>query len=867
MNISKIKTLIPAPESAFHIELSNDNSQVNCDYNGSPIAGAVYESSVISLWYGASDAWSQFNVTVAASGITHGYNVNTHSLNPSAITADTAPITVTARHKTRSDVVLQATYTLTKNKAGSPGATPVSRSLKPSLHVIRKSSDGSFLDTQLSFEVHIRRGTELTVVSTLGDLYANALDIKIGDEYIGDGSKGNQPISVATADFWTNNDAQVIRLEHEVDTEICYDSESIGVVTDGEDGQAAASGLFIPAIIWVEADEDGWSVGNQSFNVTPSVMVDGISCGFEDPLTIVSSPAAVTARYDSTLGVIIISIADGTDPVDYEGEVKVRMEAIVNGKIYPVTKGIPIVAKKKGGQGEPGQDGVTYEIIPGVSNIRADADGNILTGVITVAAYKTKSGSRTSCGLGMAVAVDPNGGETDYYWAQYRIDGGSWTNCSNISTGSGIYMVLDYGVPGSAVSTITSGIAFRLLYGTGSSYSVVHQIAPLQVVKNGQTGQRGKTGRYYYYDGYFDSTKEYTATDNQAPYVAFDWEDTVTVNGVDTQVTKTSYYMLIAETNKPSGTYIAPRTTAATGVWELMETSFKWLIAEAIFINFAKLGAAIFSGDWMISQHGTINGVASTDYTKFDASDPEGSTSGHFRPNYAVDLKVGEAWLNNAHIRGVVYATAGKFTGEIECEAGHIGGFNIGTSNLTARNGALNITPNGVEFRPSNGSVAWLGATDNVIAAFYSKMQSNYSFACGAQFGAEGASKLNAAIDITKGAVSGYAPIITEFQNDITIVCDNNVVSDSSYTKHVRSGGIFLPVGNSNLNVTLPLSPANGTQYTFIKSNQANTVIKCQGTNKIAVNQKYQDAGTSYTLSAYTRLTIIYSNGYWYGNT
>lgn len=703
---------------------------------------------------------------------------------------------------------------------------------------------------------------------------------------------------------------------------------------NGENGQTAASGLFIPAIIWVEADEEGWSVGDQSFNVTPSVMVEGISCGFEDPLTIVSSPAAVTARYDSTLGIIIISIADSTDPVDYEGEVKVSMEAIVNGKIYPVTKGIPIVANKQGAQGngivsitkryaisnvgtvakdttEPahqgswsagipavtdyypylwvkettvytdstknttkyycvgkkGDDGVTYEIIPSVSSISADENGNVLTDVITVTAYKTKSGSRTSCDLGMAMAVDINGGEVDHYWAQYRINGGSWTNCSNILTGSGINTIMDYGVPGSAVSTITSGIAFRLLYGTSSSYSVVHQIAPLQVIKNGQTGQRGKTGRYYYYDGYFNSAKDYTATDNQAPYVAFDWEDTVTVNGVDTKVTKTSYYMLIAETNKPSGTYIAPRTTAATGVWELMETSFKWLIAEAIFINFAKLGAAIFSGDWMISQHGTINGVPSTEYTKFDANDPEGNNEGNFRPNYAVDLLTGEAWLNSAHIRGVVYATSGKFTGEIESEAGHIGGFNISTSNLTARNGALNITPNGIEFRPSNGSVAWLGATSNIIAAFFSKMLPFYSFACGAQFGAEGASNLNAAIDITKGVVSGYVPVVMEFSTNITLVCDNNVHYDSSSEKHVRSGGVFLPVGNSILTVTLPLSPANGTQYTFIKTNQANTVINCQGTNKIAVNQRYQDAASAYTLWAFARLTLIYSNGYWYGNT
>lgn len=615
MNVSKIKTLIPAPESAFHIELSNDNSQVNCDYGGSPIAGAVYESSVISLWYGGSDAWSQFNVSVAASGITHGYNSNTHSLNPSSITADTATITVTARHKTRNDVVLQATYTLTKNKAGSPGATPVSYSLKPSLHVIRKAADGTLLDTQISFEVHKRVGTVLTVISTYGALYDNALDIKIGngnDCYIGDSSKGNQPIVVSTATYWSNSNSQVIRLEHEVDTNLCYDNETIGVVTDGEDGQNAASGLFIPAIIWVEADEDGWSVGNQSFNVTPSVMVDGVSSGFEDPLTIVSSPTAVTATYNSNLHVIVISIPNGTDPVGYEGEVKVRMEAIVDGKIYSVTKGIPIVAKRKGGQGDKGEDGVTYEIIPSVSSIRADENGNILTGVITVSAYRTKSGSRTSCSVGLAVAAGVNGEEVDHYWVQYSINGGSWTNCNNISIGTGLYAQMGYGVPGSAVSNITSGIAFRLLHGTSSSSKVVHQIAPLQVVKNGQTGQRGKTGRYYYYDGYFVSNKEYTATDNQAPYVAFDWQDTVTVNGVSTQVTKTSYYMLVAETNKPSSTYIAPRTSAASGVWELMETSFKFLIAQAFFTEFGKLGSAVFSGDWMISQHGTPGRVIST---------------------------------------------------------------------------------------------------------------------------------------------------------------------------------------------------------------------------------------------------------------
>ena len=644
MNVSKIKTLIPAPESAFHIELSNDNSQVNCDYSGSPVSGAVYESSVISLWYGGSDAWSQFNVTVSASGITHGYNANAHSLNPSGITTDTATIIVTARHKTRADVVLTATYTLTKNKAGSPGATPISNSLVPSLHVVRKDNQGNLLDTVIGFLVHRVVGNVLTELTTWKQINDIGLDICINGFY--PGTREDDVMTVATSAYWSSSTAAVIRLESDTDSTVCYDTEVIGVVTNGDDGKNAASGLFVPAVIWVEADEDGWSKGNQSFNVTPSVVVDGVSSGFEDPLTILSTPNSVTATYNSNLGIIVISIPDSTDPVEYEGEVKVRMEAIVSGVTYPVIKSIPIVAKKEGHQGE---DGVTYEILPSVAHIRADKDGNILTGVIAVSAYKIKGESRTSCGVNQPRLI---GDTSPYYWVQYRINGGSWTNCSTISIGSGVTAQLAYGVPASAVSTITSGIAFRLCYGTdSSSYSVVHEMAALQVVKDGQTGTRGKTGRYYYYDGYFNSSKEYTATDHQAPYVAFDWTDTVTVNGVQTQVVKTSYYMLIADTNKPGSTYIAPRTQAASGVWELMETSFKWLIAEAFFTSFAKLGSAVFCGDWMISQHGSVNGVASTQYELFDDEDPTGTVAGHFVPNFAIDLLEGQAYFGGNKVR------------------------------------------------------------------------------------------------------------------------------------------------------------------------------------------------------------------------
>lgn len=216
-------------------------------------------------------------------------------------------------------------------------------------------------------------------------------------------------------------------------------------------------------------------------------------------------------------------------------------------------------------------------------------------------------------------------------------------------------------------------------------------------------------------------------------------------------------------------------------------------------------------------------------------------------------------------------ATNATITGKIIASEGTIGDFNIDKAKnvLSAKSGSLKITPNGIEFRPSNGSLAWVGATDNIIAAFYADMSSmnNNTLACGAQFGATGASNLNAAIDITKGVLSGLIVPVLKITNSIIIVCDNNVFSDTDYIKHVRSGGIFMPMGSKDLTFTLPAAPANGTMYSFIKtSDNRSYTIKCSGSDKISVNTYYNNAPTSYTFNQFKRLVIIYFDGQWYGN-
>lgn len=170
-----------------------------------------------------------------------------------------------------------------------------------------------------------------------------------------------------------------------------------------------------------------------------------------------------------------------------------------------------------------------------------------------------------------------------------------------------------------------------------------------------EDGKRGKVGRFFYYAGDFDEnnrTKGFFVNDAQSPFFSH-----VDRGGI------TRFHVFNPETNPPLYTMtMAAMWDASNGSWnnapwEAMTNDFKYLITEAIFSNFAHLGGAIISGNWMISQHGTVNGEASTDYTKFNPQHPTDnyydSTTMlyNFIPNFAIDLKKGQSILNSMVIR------------------------------------------------------------------------------------------------------------------------------------------------------------------------------------------------------------------------
>ncbi len=281
---------------------------------------------------------------------------------------------------------------------------------------------------------------------------------------------------------------------------------------------------------------------------------------------------------------------------------------------------------------KPGKDASTYEIIPSVTAIHADKDGDILTGVIEVRAFVTKAGIRTSCALGNVDSV---------YKVQFQIDNGTWTDCSNIVYSDTIV----YGVPGSSVATITEGIAFRLMLLESGSYAVKHEMGALQVICDGQTGATGPTGRMYYFDGYYSETKTYTRDDYKTPFVAVDTYEDVTDNGVTTTVCVTSYHMLIRDSNVISR-HISPTDHFAPLCWSPITTDFKYMINEAIFSSFAKLGSWIVKGDYFITQKGgSGNDTTDTHYENFTGD------SGQWIPNILLNARDGSGWLAHRNIR------------------------------------------------------------------------------------------------------------------------------------------------------------------------------------------------------------------------
>ncbi len=147
----------------------------------------------------------------------------------------------------------------------------------------------------------------------------------------------------------------------------------------------------------------------------------------------------------------------------------------------------------------------------------------------------------------------------------------------------------------------------------------------IPIVKDGYEGKDGNDGLMVYPAGYYSNVTFYDATEGSAPVVMYEDNYYVLKRG------KT--YRGIA---MPLNRY-TPAADVANGGddvrWQIFD-KFNAIFADIVMADFAKLSSAVFYGDYMISQQGTVNGVASNDYQLF--------RDGTFIPNFSVNFKTGE---------------------------------------------------------------------------------------------------------------------------------------------------------------------------------------------------------------------------------
>lgn len=158
--------------------------------------------------------------------------------------------------------------------------------------------------------------------------------------------------------------------------------------------------------------------------------------------------------------------------------------------------------------------------------------------------------------------------------------------------------------------------------GLGETYAAVS----VPVVRD---GSKGSAGPMVYPAGKWSASEVYEATEVARPVVEYGGQ----------------YYVLsvVGESVgvNPAKDYADNGEEAS---WQLMDR-FSYVFADVLMANFAKLGSAVFYGDYMFSQDGTINGEAVSGmdengeayYTRFT----DGQTAGTFIPNICVNFKSG----------------------------------------------------------------------------------------------------------------------------------------------------------------------------------------------------------------------------------
>lgn len=216
--------------SPYIIDLSNDQSLINCTDDGTVIGS--YEPTEIMIFMGDKDYFDKFNIEVTPTNIS--YTRSGRVITPSAITADSATISVKATLKTNTSIYLTAVYKINKTYKGADG---VIYSLIPSINVIKKDENGNYVDSSFSVQVKKTVGKNVTMLSTATHLNNEGLSLKYGTA--SGESSVSDPSNISSSTVCGKNNYCTLYLYQD---STVVDRERINCVKDGDKGDQGDKG-------------------------------------------------------------------------------------------------------------------------------------------------------------------------------------------------------------------------------------------------------------------------------------------------------------------------------------------------------------------------------------------------------------------------------------------------------------------------------------------------------------------------------------------------------------------------------------------------------------------------------------------------
>lgn len=336
------------------------------------------------------------------------------------------------------------------------------------------------------------------------------------------------------------------------------------------------------------------------------------------------------------------------------------------------------------------------------------------------------------------------------------------------------------------------------------------------------------------------------------------WSSSLTFKNGEVIMLDDTVYMWCSRVS--GNTSVNPKTYIANGtlprVWAAYQ-NWPLLCTQMFLAQFAKIGSAVFMGDYMLSQYGkNAGGSVITDYRQFDSS-KLGQAGCPFTPRVYVDWKTGKVYMDYAEVAGTINAKDGTIGG-FEIHDGYIGAAGSGTF------GELSINRNFIRVGDSScyafigaGLLSLFGLTE-AAARLENKKTGSMRPNIGAYISVTGIGRTgmddktgvsygNHALYVPKGDICGFRLRTRRVNSSQTLSLMDSVI---------------LCVNSSNITLTLPSGAEDGQMYFIRKRSTGNITLSGH------IQRDFGNTVSSINIGNQTLCIVIYdqTNNLWTTN-